>query len=124
VFLGIGDCGVIFMFEDMATSVGLALIGGGGRVTYGNQQGGFQIVAGYQRLFRGRLSAGVTASWAGSSKTVFLNREDSGKIERQMLTLMADGRAALAQAARLGPLLRHFGRHLPLQRRVPFRDRR
>ena len=35
----------------------------------------------------------MTASWAGSSKTVFLNGEDSGKIERQMLTLMADGRA-------------------------------
>ncbi len=92
VFVGIGDPGIIWMLYAGTTDV-LDHIFYSNRVTYGDQQGGFQVVLGYQRQLGNWASAGLTGSWAGSSRTTFIDGEDRGKDEIQLLTLMADGRA-------------------------------
>ncbi len=87
-FLGVGDAGLIFELEHAVVEIGSL-----GAVKYGSQEGGFQIVAGYQRRFTRFASAGLTASWAGSRRTVYVLGEDAGKSERQLISLLADGRA-------------------------------
>jgi len=91
VFLGIGDPGLVWGFHEVGSELLDALFDGG-NVTYGDMQGGFQIAVGYQRWLRAWSSAGVTASWTGSSKTVFIDGEDRGEDQVRILTLMAEWR--------------------------------
>jgi hypothetical protein len=88
VFVGFGDAGLIFALEDVVTTVFTL-----GTVTYGDQEGGLQVVAGYQRRFGSWAGLGVTGSWAGAKKTMRLMGNDAGRVERRLLTLMVDGRA-------------------------------
>lgn len=88
VFVSIGDPGMMFLIDDVATIV-LTL----GTVTYGDQEGGVQVVAGYQRWLNRWGSVGVAGSWAGSRKTAYLLGRRLGEVERRQLTLMAEGRA-------------------------------
>ena len=88
LFLSVGDAGLIFAIEDVVVAVGTL-----GNVTYGAQEGGYQIAGGYQRRLGTWASAGVTASWAGARKTVHVHGTPYGKVERRLLTLMAEGRA-------------------------------
>jgi len=87
-FLGIGDASLIFAMEDVAVTIFTF-----GAVTYGDVEGGYQIVGGYQRRFGRWASAGVTASYGSAERTLYIFREDQGKVDRRMLTFMADGRA-------------------------------
>jgi opacity protein-like surface antigen len=91
VFVGIGDPGVLWMFYEASSDV-VTDIFTWGHVTYGDQQGGFQVTIGYQRWLNSWASAGVTGSWAGSSRTTYVNGRDSGDDEIQLLTLLVDGR--------------------------------
>jgi hypothetical protein len=86
--LGIGDAGLLFALEDVVVTIGTL-----GYVTYGDQQGGFQLVGGYQRWLPEWATLGVTGSWAGSRRTMFVGGVDRGDVERRLLTVMADGRA-------------------------------
>ena len=92
VFVGVGDPGIIWVFYSVSTDIidNLFL---GNSVTYGDQQGGFQVFAGYQRRLGRWAGLGLTGSWAGSSRTTFVNGRDRGKDEIQLLTLVADARA-------------------------------
>ncbi len=92
VFLGIGDPGLIWGVHEVASDVADNLFLGD-NVTYGDQQGGFQVALGYQRWLSGWSSVGITAGWAGSSKTTFINGVDHGKDDIQVLTLMGEWRA-------------------------------
>lgn len=88
VVLGIGDAGLLFMLDDVTTTIFTL-----GTVTYGDERGGVQVVAGYQRWFSRGTSAGVTATWAGAKKTMFFRGRSVGDVERRQMTLTVDGRA-------------------------------
>ncbi len=87
-FLGVGDAGLIFEFEEVLVTV-FSL----SQVRYGDEKIGVQFIAGYQRHFNSWASAGVTTSWAGSRRTVFIGGADNGEVERRLITVVADGRA-------------------------------
>lgn len=87
LFLSVGDAGLIFALEDIVVAVGTL-----GNVTYGDQEGRFQVSGGYQRHFNRWTSAGVTGSWAGSRKTMYVRGARYDEVERRLLTLMAEGR--------------------------------
>jgi hypothetical protein len=87
-FVGIGDAGLLFAFEDVFTTAFSF-----GYITYGDEQLGFQVVGGYQRHLSEWGSLGVTASWAGSQREMFFDGDYAGDVERRMYSLMLDGRA-------------------------------
>ena len=87
-FVGVGDASLMFTFEELAVTLGTF-----GIVSYGDTEGGVQVVGGYQRRLNAWASAGVTASWAGGRRTMYFLDEEIGEAERRMITVMADARA-------------------------------
>jgi len=85
VFVGVGDAGLLFMVADVGTVV-FSL----GTVTYGDEELGFAVAAGYQRWFTSWSSVGVTAGWAGSRKPEYFQGQQLGDVERRLLSVMAD----------------------------------
>ncbi len=88
VFVAVGDPGLIFAFEDVGTVLFTL-----GTVRYGDQKGGIQVSAGYQRWLSSWSSLGVSGSWASASKTMYILDEPVADVERRLLTVMADWRA-------------------------------
>jgi hypothetical protein len=86
-FVGVGDASLIFMIDDIATTIGTL-----GTVTYDDTEGGIQVVGGYQRRLGTWASVGVTGSWAGARRTMHFFGEEAGQVERRVLTVMADAR--------------------------------
>lgn len=87
-FVGVGDASLMFTFEELAVTLGTF-----GIVSYGDTEGGVQVVGGYQRRLNSWASAGVTASWAGARRELFYFGESQGEVERRMITVMGDVRA-------------------------------
>ena len=86
-FISIGDASTLFLFDDLVT-----IIGSLGTVTYGDERGPFQIVGGYQRRLGSWASAGVTASYAHASRTMFFLGDEVGTFSRGLVTVLVDGR--------------------------------
>lgn len=87
-FLGIGDAGMLWAFEDVFVTIFSF-----GYVSYGEEKLGFQVVGGYQHHFSPSLSLGATASWAGSQRAQYFDDVYVGDVERRMYAVMLDGRA-------------------------------
>ncbi len=96
VSLGIGDCGYMFLLFDA-----LETIAGS---TYGNQLGGFQLYASYERRMGTWNGVGVMGSWAFSSKYKYDGDtgEKLGKDDRYQLALTADWRAHWLRRPQVG----------------------
>lgn len=92
VYVGVGDPGAIFMFTEIADNI-LTGVFSLGTVTYGDQQGGFLVNAGYERRFGAWNGLGISASWAGSRKTAYHDGREIGRVDRQMIAVTTDWRA-------------------------------
>jgi hypothetical protein len=90
VFVGIGSGPVSFMVEDFAELFGTVILLGG--VTYDDAEHSPQFTAGYQHRFGRRFGAGVEASRASKSATMYVLHENMGKATTRLTTVVVEGR--------------------------------
>jgi hypothetical protein len=86
-FVSVGDASLIFSATDPVGDFFKSI----GVVTYSDPESPYQIVGGYHRDLGRWASAGVSTSWAHATRTMYVWSSNSGKVDRQMLTFMAEG---------------------------------